>query len=67
MPLVVYKKIAKHVGLYESKADKAEVLAEASRVLGIELTEEKLAMLKDTLQFAMKLAESKNKKLLTSD
>jgi hypothetical protein len=41
-----YKKISKYVGLFESKADKAEVLAEASKIAGVELSEEKLAAMK---------------------
>ena len=51
-----YKKIAKHVGIFETKADKAEVLAQASQILGVELTDEKLAQLRDTLNFAMRLS-----------
>jgi len=44
---VFYKKIAKHVSVHESKADKAEVLAEASKIAGVDLTPEKLAALKN--------------------
>lgn len=45
------------------EAEKAEVLAEASKLLGIELTEEKLARLKETLGLFTKLDESKIAKI----
>jgi integrase len=48
-----YKKIAKHVSVFESKADKAELLAEASKIAGVELTPEKLEAIRAlTTQFA---------------
>jgi len=52
-----YMKIAKHLSLYESKADKADVLAEASKILGMELTEAKLQALKGLMGEFMRLGD----------
>lgn len=53
----MYKKIAKEVSVFESKVDKAQVVAEASKLLGIELTEEKLQTLKGFMQEFMRLGD----------
>ena len=52
----MYKKISRQVKVFESKADKAEVLAEASKLLGVELSEEKLVVLKQLMNEFMKLS-----------
>lgn len=65
-----YKKIAKHVGLFGSQADKAQVLAEASKIAGVELSEDKLNAIKSLLgHFATMPIEDidKLKALLGSD
>jgi|GEM_PF-1937615 len=53
----LYKKIARHVSVFESKTEKAELLAEASRLLGVELTEEKLQALKSVMNEFMRLGD----------
>lgn len=58
-----YKKITRHVSPFESKADKAEVLAEASEILGVELTEEKLNAMRDLFGKFSKLGKKDFKRM----
>jgi integrase len=58
---VFYKKISKHVGLFESNADKQEVLDKTSEILGIKIDEKTLKQLKEALSLANQWATLKLK------
>lgn len=63
-----YKKIAKHVSVFESKEDKAQVIQKAGQLLGLEnFTEAQAQQLKTVLQALMKLPEPRLAALLNGE
>ncbi len=61
-----YRKIAKEVNVYESKKNRAEILAEASKLLNMDISEEKLTALKGLMGEFMRLGDKDLERLKRS-